>query len=202
MALLSGLGHFECPRCAGKACSKFYRNDQIYWHSSGCRYQSSLRAGTAFEHSRLPLRTSLLAMYLLSQGKTDLSALELMRHLGVSYPAAWRLKHKLMQAMSEREMTRKLGDAAQSAAMIAGGMGEGVPKSARRDHAFAGTRMTQCFWPAPTPSSPSRASATECADLPRPSGTDYVIGAGLNSARSLCRWWCSAQVCLPLATSR
>ncbi|OLG36936.1 transposase, partial [Xanthomonas oryzae pv. oryzae] len=33
------------------------------------------------------------------QSKTNLSALELMRHLGVSYPTAWRMKHKLMQAM-------------------------------------------------------------------------------------------------------
>ncbi|MCT8280368.1 IS1595 family transposase, partial [Xanthomonas translucens] len=37
----------------------------------------------------------------------------LMRHLGVSYPAAWRMKHKLMQAMDEREAGRKLGGVVQ-----------------------------------------------------------------------------------------
>lgn len=52
-------------------------------------------------------------MYLLGQSKTNLSALELMRHLGVSYPAAWRVKHKLMQAMAEREARRKLGGVVQ-----------------------------------------------------------------------------------------
>lgn len=36
-----------------------------------------------------------------------------MRHLGVSYPAAWRMKHKLMQAMDEREAGRKLGGVVQ-----------------------------------------------------------------------------------------
>jgi ribosomal protein L37AE/L43A len=54
---------FVCPRCAGKGCSKFYRHRQAYWQCSQCRHQSSLRSGTVFEHSRLPLRSWLLAMY-------------------------------------------------------------------------------------------------------------------------------------------
>ncbi|WP_323811034.1 transposase, partial [Xanthomonas translucens] len=58
---------FTCPRCAAKRCSKFYRYEQAYWQCSQCRHQSSLRSGTVFEHSRLPLRTWLLAMYLLGQ---------------------------------------------------------------------------------------------------------------------------------------
>lgn len=44
-----------------------------------------------------------LAIYLISQAKTGLSALALKRHLGVSYPTAWLIQHKLMQAMVERE---------------------------------------------------------------------------------------------------
>lgn len=104
---------FVCPRCAGKRHSRFHRSEQAYWQCSDCRHQSSLRSGTVFEHSRLPLTTWLLAMYLLGQSKTNLSALELMRHLGVSYPAAWRMKHKLMQAMAEREAGRMLGGVVQ-----------------------------------------------------------------------------------------
>lgn len=104
---------FVCPRCANKRHSQFYRDAQAYWQCSDCRYQSSLRSGTIFEHSRLPLTTWMLAIYLLGQSKTNLSALELMRHLGVSYPAAWRLKHKLMQAMVEREAGRMLGGIVQ-----------------------------------------------------------------------------------------
>lgn len=37
-----------------------------------------------------------------------MAALELKRHLGVCYRTAWRLKHKVMQAMTEREESRKL----------------------------------------------------------------------------------------------
>jgi len=49
-----------------------------------------------------------LALYLLTQTKTNLSALELSRHLGVCYRPAWRMKHKLMQAMTQREAARQL----------------------------------------------------------------------------------------------
>ncbi len=43
-------------------------------------------------------------MFLISQSKVSISALELRRQLGVSYPADWRVKHKLMQVMAEREV--------------------------------------------------------------------------------------------------
>ena len=47
-------------------------------------------------------------MYLLSQGKNGVWALEPGRQLGVSPDTAWLLKHKLMQVMVERDEGRKL----------------------------------------------------------------------------------------------
>jgi hypothetical protein len=41
-------------------------------------------------------------MFLMTQSKNGISALELSRQLGVSYNAVWRMKHKLMQVMLER----------------------------------------------------------------------------------------------------
>ena len=37
-----------------------------------------------------------------------MAALELKRHLGVDYKAAWRIKHKVMQAIAAREAPRQL----------------------------------------------------------------------------------------------
>jgi hypothetical protein len=51
----------------------------------------------------LPLTTCFLAIYLISQAKTGLSALALKRQWGVSYPTAWLIHHKLMQAMADRD---------------------------------------------------------------------------------------------------
>ena len=60
------------------------------------------------EGTKLPLRTWTLALHLLTSTKTNMAALELMRHLGVNYKSAWRIKHKIMQAMLEREEPRRL----------------------------------------------------------------------------------------------
>jgi hypothetical protein len=54
-----------------------------------------------------------LAIYLLSQAKTGLSALALKRQVGVSYPTAWMLHHKLMHAMAARDAVHQLGGSVQ-----------------------------------------------------------------------------------------
>lgn len=72
-------------------------------------------------------------LYLLTSTKTHLSALELKRHLGVNDKAAWRLKHKVMQAMTEREQTRQLAgfvqldDACLGGERNGGKVGRGAP---------------------------------------------------------------------------
>lgn len=99
---------FRCPACAHRARSRFRREGRVYYQCRACRHQTTLISGTLFEGTKLPLRTWFLAIHLLTSTKTNLSALELKRHLGVRYRTAWRLKHKVMQAMMEREETRQL----------------------------------------------------------------------------------------------
>ena len=99
---------FVCPRCRGSWHSEFRRQERLYFQCSACRYQCSLVSGTIFESSKLPLPTWFLAMHLMTQAKNNVSALELKRHLGVSYPTAWLLKHKIMEVMLLREASRQL----------------------------------------------------------------------------------------------
>jgi ribosomal protein L37AE/L43A len=99
---------FRCPSCDGREHSHFERLGRSYWQCSTCRCQTSLTSGTIFDASKLSLTTWFLGMYLLSQTKTGMSALELHRHLGVSYRTAWLLKHKLMRVMFEQERERRL----------------------------------------------------------------------------------------------
>jgi len=65
--------------------------------------QTSLIAGTLFQSTHLALSIWFLAIYLVSQAKTGLLALDLKRQLGVRYPTAWLIQQKLMQAMVERD---------------------------------------------------------------------------------------------------
>ena len=99
---------FACPRCQGSWHSEFRRQGRLYFQCSACRYQCSLVSGTIFESSKLPLPVWFLAMHLMTQAKNNVSALELKRHLGVSYPTAWLLKHKIMEVMLQREQSRQL----------------------------------------------------------------------------------------------
>jgi len=94
---------FRCPRCAGEAHAVLRDGFRKVFQCSACRYQASLIAGTVFQGTKLPLTIWFLAVYLISQAKTGLSALALRRQLGVSYPTAWLMQHKLMQAMADRE---------------------------------------------------------------------------------------------------
>jgi transposase-like protein len=88
---------FICPRCQGKSHCEFRRQGRLYFQCSGCRHQCSLISGTVFESTKLKLPKWFLAMQLITQAKNNVSALELKRHLGVSYPTAWLIKHKLME---------------------------------------------------------------------------------------------------------
>jgi hypothetical protein len=51
----------------------------------------------------MPLSTWFLAFYLIGQAMTEISSLELSRHLGVKYDTAWLLHNKILRAMAERE---------------------------------------------------------------------------------------------------
>ena len=101
-------GGFVCMLCGGSSHSSFRREGRLYFQCSACRHQHSVISGTIFESTKLPLRRWFLAMHFLTQSKNNISALELMRHLGVSYRSAWLMKHKLMEVMYLRERPRKL----------------------------------------------------------------------------------------------
>jgi hypothetical protein len=47
-------------------------------------------------------------MYLLTQNKCGLLVLNLKRQLGIGYNAAWRMKHKLLLVMKERDDSKPL----------------------------------------------------------------------------------------------
>ena len=65
-------------------------------------------AGTVMAATKLPLRKWFLAMYLMTQSKNAISALEMKRQLGVTYKTAWAMKHKLLEVMVQREAQRQL----------------------------------------------------------------------------------------------
>lgn len=99
---------FICPGCRSIGHCVVWHGRAKTFQCSCCRRQVTLKAGTIFHGSKLPLVTWFQAIYFLTQSKNNTSALELKRLLGVCYRTAWRLKHKIMQTMCEREETTVL----------------------------------------------------------------------------------------------
>ena len=92
---------YKCPKCGcGKYCSLKVRN---VYQCYNCHHQHSLNSGTIFSGTKLPLTVWFLAIYLIKQAKTGISAFALKRQLGVSYNTAWSVKQKLMQVMKEAD---------------------------------------------------------------------------------------------------
>lgn len=104
---------FECPHCGSRSAVSFRLHGKPGWQCRDCDKQTTLTAGTIFHSTKLALTKWFQAMFVLTQAKNNVAALELKRILGVSYPTAWLVKHKLMQVMSEREADRKLGGIVQ-----------------------------------------------------------------------------------------
>ena len=78
-----------------------------------CVHQHSLISETLFSSTKLPLTKLFMAIHLLTQSKTGLSAMELKRQLGVNYDTAWKIKHKLLQAMKETDDKTPIGGIVQ-----------------------------------------------------------------------------------------
>src|SRR5215212_634759 len=99
-------GGFVCPVCGGREYSLL--KTRALYQCTACRRQTSLTAGTIFAASKLALRTWFRAIYHLTQSKGGISSLELGRRLGVTQTTAWKVKHKLMQVMMERDAGKRL----------------------------------------------------------------------------------------------
>lgn len=97
---------FRCPECG--ATEYCYLRERHLYQCNRCHCQTSLIAGTLFEATKLPLKVWMMGLYLVAQSKDGISSLNLGRQLGVSQNSAWLLKHKLMQAMLERENRQPL----------------------------------------------------------------------------------------------
>jgi transposase-like protein len=92
---------FHCPECGHPGFCEI--NSRKVYQCNSCHAQTSLIQGTLYASTKLPLRTWFLGIYLVSQSKDGISSLNLARVLGISANAALRMKHKLQQAMKEKD---------------------------------------------------------------------------------------------------
>lgn len=91
-----------CPHCG--ATDRIYdlkgESTRIGVRKCGhCRKQFTVKIGTVFESSHVPLRKWLQAVYLMCASKKGISAHQLHRTLEVTYKTAWFMEHRIREAM-------------------------------------------------------------------------------------------------------
>lgn len=74
-----------------------------------CRDTFTVRKGTIFEDSHLPLRLWLQAIHLLCASKKGLSTRQLQRMLGCGMKTAWHLGHRIREIMKPADASGPLG---------------------------------------------------------------------------------------------
>ena len=88
---------FICPHCGDR---KFWSSKLDRYRCSHCEHRVSVKAGTIFQDSRIPLRLWFRAIWQVVTQKNGISALRLKRVLGLkSYQTTWLMMHKLRKAM-------------------------------------------------------------------------------------------------------
>ena len=91
-----------CPHCGGveRICLMKGKSTRIgVYKCYQCRKPFTVKVGTVFEASHIPMRVWLQAMFLMCSSKKGISSNQLHRTLGVSLKTAWFMSHRIREAM-------------------------------------------------------------------------------------------------------
>ncbi len=91
-----------CPHCGGVGRISKMQGESTrigVYKCYNCRKQFSVKVGTVFEDSHVPMHFWLQAVYLMCSSKKGVSSNQLHRTLGVTLKTAWFMSHRLREAM-------------------------------------------------------------------------------------------------------
>jgi transposase-like protein len=91
-----------CPYCNGTKVN-WIKSRRVYW-CGDCKKQFSVRVGTIFEESRIPMRKWFMAIWLIISHKKGIASNQLAKDIGVTQKTAWFMLHRL------REVASKVGN--------------------------------------------------------------------------------------------
>jgi transposase-like protein len=74
-----------------------------WFYCTACQDKFTVRVGSVFERSHIPLHKWLLAFRLMASSKKGCSAHQLHRTLGITYKSAWFLGHRIRECMTDTD---------------------------------------------------------------------------------------------------
>jgi len=99
-------GKPTCPLCGVDGESRPLKGKSMgagWFYCEACQDKFTVRTGTVYERSHIPLHKWLLAFRLLASSKKGMSAHQLARTLDISYKSAWFLGHRVREAMRDTD---------------------------------------------------------------------------------------------------
>jgi len=99
-----------CPYCGCQKAYKIEQGKRYKCSNLNCKSSFSIKVGTIFEGSMIPLRTWFIAIYLISSHKKGVSSHQLGRDLGVSQKAAWFILHRIREVFKDNDTTLYYGE--------------------------------------------------------------------------------------------
>jgi transposase-like protein len=90
-------GKPTCPACEHR--EHYYLKTQKRWKCKECNRQFSVKLGTIFEDSPVPLDKWLTAIWMLANCKNGFSSYEVASAIGVTQKSAWFMLHRIRLAM-------------------------------------------------------------------------------------------------------
>lgn len=108
-----------CPHCGSTRVYHFSDNRN---HKCGdCRKRFSIRVGTIFEDSKLPLRKWLLAIWLITSHKKGIASTQLAKDIGITQKSAWFVTQRLREAIRTQSFNRPLDGEVEADETFIGG---------------------------------------------------------------------------------
>jgi len=101
-----GNEHAHCPHCGSTRVMHF--SDKKTHKCHDCRKKFSIKVGTIFEDSKIPLRKWFMAIWLITSHKKGIASTTLAKDIKVTQKTAWFMLHRLRHAARTQSFNRPL----------------------------------------------------------------------------------------------
>ena len=132
-AIRFGNGEY-CPPCGHTQIYTF--KDGKRYRCASCKQDFTIKTGTVFGESKLPLRKWFIAIYLLSTTSKGMSSVQVAKHVGVTQKTAWFMAHRIREAHQQNKGL--LSGRIEADETYVGGKVPNMSKSKRRAIAASG----------------------------------------------------------------